>query len=55
MRAALQRAGQAGSGIHVYPAAPHGFHADYRDSYRAGDAADGWGRLLAFFNARLKS
>ena len=54
MRAALQRAGQTGSGIHVYPAAPHGFHADYRDSYRAADAADGWAKLLAFFEGRLR-
>ena len=54
MRAALQRAGQADSGIHVYPEAPHAFHADYRDSYRAADAADGWGRLLSFFEGRLK-
>jgi carboxymethylenebutenolidase len=54
MRAALQRAGQTGSGIHVYPDAPHAFHADYRESYRAAEAADGWSRLLAFFNDRLK-
>ena len=54
MRAALQRAGQTDSRIDVYPAAPHGFHADYRDSYRAADAADGWAKLLALFEARLK-
>jgi carboxymethylenebutenolidase len=54
MRAALQRAGQTDSAIQVYPGAPHGFHADYRDSYRAADAADGWRRLLTFFDARLK-
>ena len=54
MREALQRAGQTASGIHVYPDSPHAFHADYRDSYRAADAADGWSRLLAFFNERLK-
>jgi carboxymethylenebutenolidase len=54
MRAALQRAGQTESRIDVYPAAPHGFHADYRDSYRAADAADGWAKLLALFEARLK-
>jgi carboxymethylenebutenolidase len=54
MRRALQRAGQTESGIEVYPAAPHGFHADYRDSYRAADAADGWAKLLALFEARLK-
>ena len=55
MRAALQRAGQTDSSIHVYPEAPHAFHADYRDSYRAADAADGWSRLLAFFETRLKA
>ena len=54
MRSALQRAGQTDSRIEVYPAAPHGFHADYRDSYRAADAADGWAKLLALFEARLK-
>jgi len=54
MRSALQRAGQTESSIEVYPAAPHGFHADYRDSYRPADAADGWAKLLALFEARLK-
>lgn len=54
MRAALQRAGQTGSRIDVYPAAPHGFHADYRESYRAADAADGWAKLLALFGERVK-
>ncbi|MFC7377847.1 dienelactone hydrolase family protein [Brevundimonas sp. GCM10030266] len=54
MRRALARAGQTASDIVVYPGAPHGFHADYRDSYRAADAADGWAKLLAFFEARLK-
>lgn len=55
MRAALQRAGDTDSSIYVYPEAPHGFHADYRDSYRAADAADGWAKLLIFFEARLKA
>ncbi|WP_420477861.1 dienelactone hydrolase family protein [Brevundimonas sp. FT23028] len=54
MRSALARAGQTSSQIIVYPAAPHGFHADYRDSYRADAATDGWSKLLAFFEARLK-
>ncbi|HYC68170.1 dienelactone hydrolase family protein [Brevundimonas sp.] len=54
MRSALQRAGQTESGIEVYPEAPHGFHADYRDSYRAGAAADGWAKLLALFERRLR-
>jgi len=35
--------------LHVYPDAPHGFHADYRPSYRKDDAEDGWKRLLAWF------
>ncbi len=55
MTAALVSAGQTESGIKVYPDAPHGFHADYRDSYRAADAADGWARLLALFEAKLKA
>lgn len=54
MRAALQRAGQTESRIDVYDDAPHGFHADYRDSYRAADAADGWAKLLALFGGKLK-
>jgi carboxymethylenebutenolidase len=49
MRAALAAAGKTGSEIIVYPDAGHGFHADYRASYNAADAADGWRRLLAFF------
>jgi carboxymethylenebutenolidase len=35
--------------IVVYPDAPHGFHADYRPSYRKADAEDGWRRMLAWF------
>lgn len=54
MRSALTKAGATGSEIILYPDAPHGFHADYRASYREADAKDGWRRLLAFFNARLK-
>jgi carboxymethylenebutenolidase len=33
----------------IYPGAPHGFNADYRPSYRAGAAKDGWARMLAWF------
>jgi carboxymethylenebutenolidase len=33
----------------VYPDAPHAFHADYRPSYRAEPAKDGWQRLQAWF------
>jgi carboxymethylenebutenolidase len=35
----------------VYPEAPHGFHADYRPSYRKTQAEDGWSRALAFLKA----
>ena len=28
--------------IVIYPEAPHGFHADYRPSYREADADDAW-------------
>ena len=35
--------------VRVYPEAPHGFHADYRPSYRQADAEDGWTRMLAWF------
>jgi carboxymethylenebutenolidase len=51
MRAALEGAGKTTSQIVVYDDAGHGFHADYRSSYNAADAADGWKRLLAFFAA----
>jgi len=37
------------SEIVVYPDAPHGFHADYRPSYRKGPAEDGWKKLQEWF------
>ena len=55
MRAALARADQTQSEIVVYPGAQHGFHADYRASYDAASAQDGWKKLLALFEARLKA
>ena len=48
MREALKAAGKTAE-IHVYPDTPHAFFADYRPSYRAEQAADGWKRLLAWF------
>jgi carboxymethylenebutenolidase len=48
MRQALKAAGK-NSEIIVYPKAPHGFHADYRPSYRKADAEDGWRRLQEWF------
>lgn len=54
MNDALAAAGKTDSQIILYDDAPHGFHADYRASYREADAKDGWERLLALFEARLK-
>ncbi len=52
MRAALKASGNAAatkSEIVLYPDTPHGFHADYRPSYRKEQAEDGWKRLQAWF------
>jgi len=38
-----------GSQFVVYGDAPHAFFADYRPSYRAADAKDGWQRALSWF------
>lgn len=54
MREALQSAGETASQIIVYDDAPHGFHADYRDSYVEADARDGWTRLLTVFDKALR-
>jgi len=48
MKSALAKAGNK-SQIHVYPDAPHAFHADYRPTYRKDAAEDGWNRLTAWF------
>ena len=45
MEAAVRAAGNDKVEIVVYPDAPHGFHADYRPSYRETAAMDGWKRL----------
>jgi len=33
----------------IYPGAPHGFHADYRASYRSEAAEDGWNQMIGWF------
>jgi carboxymethylenebutenolidase len=38
------------SEIVLYPGAPHGFHADYRPSYRETEAKDAWSRMLRWFH-----
>ena len=48
MRTALAAAHNP-SEIVVYPDAPHGFHADYRPSYRPQPAQDGDNRMYAWF------
>lgn len=48
MRAALKG---SKSEIKVYDGAPHAFHADYRPSYRAEPAMDGWNRMQAWLKA----
>lgn len=48
MREALKKANNS-SEIIVYPKTPHGFHADYRASYRKEEAQDGWKRLQEWF------
>ena len=46
--AALKAAGKTAE-FEIYPGAPHGFHADYRPSYRKEAAEDGWNQMTAWF------
>ena len=48
MKKALKEADKP-SEIVLYPDTPHGFHADYRPTYRKEQAEDGWKRLLDWF------
>jgi carboxymethylenebutenolidase len=48
MREALKAAGKP-SEIVLYEGAPHGFHADYRPSYRKEAADDAWAQMTAWF------
>jgi carboxymethylenebutenolidase len=48
MKAALASAGKTAE-FKIYPGAPHGFHADYRASYRKEAAEDGWNQMQAWF------
>jgi carboxymethylenebutenolidase len=51
VQAAAAKARAAGKTVEivVFPDAPHGFHADYRPSYRPADAAEGWKRMQDWF------
>src|SRR6516165_7429631 len=48
MKSALQGAGKTFE-IKIYAGAPHGFHADYRASYRKDAAEDAWNQMIAWF------
>jgi carboxymethylenebutenolidase len=48
MKAALAAANKPAE-FKIYPGAPHGFHADYRPSYRKEAAEDGWSQMQAWF------
>jgi carboxymethylenebutenolidase len=48
MEAALKAAGKTAE-FKIYPGAPHGFHADYRPSYRKEAAEDGWSQMAGWF------
>jgi carboxymethylenebutenolidase len=48
MENALKAAGKTAE-FHIYPGAPHGFHADYRPSYREEAAKDAWAQMTAWF------
>ncbi|MBW8830017.1 MAG: dienelactone hydrolase family protein [Burkholderiales bacterium] len=48
LRKSLRQVNSA-SQVLVYPGAPHAFYADYRPSYRAEAAEDGWQRLKTWF------
>jgi carboxymethylenebutenolidase len=47
MEAKLKAAGKTAE-FKLYPGAPHGFHADYRPSYRKEAAEDAWKQMLAW-------
>src|SRR5437764_7627975 len=48
MKAALTAAGKTAD-FKIYPGAPHGFHADYRPSYRKEAAEAAWNEMIGWF------
>jgi carboxymethylenebutenolidase len=50
LKAKLQAASKKAE-FKIYPGAPHGFHADYRPSYRKEAADDAWQQMIAWFKA----
>ena len=51
----IKQAGNPNVEIVIYPGAGHGFHADYRPSYKADAAADAWKRCTGWFEKYLKA
>jgi carboxymethylenebutenolidase len=47
LKAALAAAHKTAE-FRIYPGAAHGFHADYRSSYRQEAAEDAWNRMQAW-------
>jgi carboxymethylenebutenolidase len=48
MEARMKAAGKPAE-FHIFDGAPHGFHADYRPSYREAQAKEAWGDLVSWF------
>lgn len=48
MKAKLAAAGKAAT-FKIYPEAPHGFHADYRPSFKREAAEDAWAQAATWF------
>jgi carboxymethylenebutenolidase len=51
----VKQAGNQSVEIVIYPGAGHGFHADYRPSYKPDAAADAWKRCTNWFEKYLKA
>ena len=49
MKEALAKAPSKTAEFKIYPGAPHGFHADYRPSYRKEAAEDAWKMAIDWF------
>jgi len=48
MESRLKAAGKTAE-FHIFPGAPHGFHADYRPSYRKEQAEEAWNEMIGWF------